>query len=46
MIEVLVGDTFGGSIIAGMQTVPPPGKFGVNYDAFDKVLGWFSIDSN
>lgn len=39
LFELLVQGSFGGSIIAGLQEVPPPVKFGVNYDAFDNIGG-------
>jgi hypothetical protein len=36
LIEFFACEASGGRLISGLQIVPPPGKFGVNHEAFDK----------
>lgn len=38
LLDLLVLTVNAGSIIAGLQTVPPNVRYGVNRDAFDKSL--------
>lgn len=45
LVELLAWKAAASSIIAGLQTIPPPVSYGVNYDAFDKnsvKFLWFS----
>lgn len=44
LLDLLVLTVNAGSIIAGLQTVPPNVRYGVNRDAFDKsLLGKFFL---